>query len=72
MQKIGISVVNLHLPWRKLLEKELDFHLIGIYDDRWVIGKEKQYWPFLQWFRKINLNTETGSLLIILSDKCVC
>ena len=31
--KIGISVVNLHLPWKKPLEKELDFHLIGIHDD---------------------------------------
>ena len=32
--KIGISVVNLYLPWRNLLEKELDFHLIGIYDNQ--------------------------------------
>ena len=31
--KIGISVVNLHLLWRKLREKELDFHLIGIHYD---------------------------------------
>ena len=31
--KIGISVVNIHLPWRKLLEKELDFDLIGIHGD---------------------------------------
>ena len=31
--KIVISVVKIHLPWRKLLEKEIDFHLIGFYDD---------------------------------------
>ena len=31
--KIGIYLVNLHLPQRKLPEKELYFHLIGIHND---------------------------------------
>ena len=73
---IGISVVNLHLPWRKLLEKELDFHLIGIHEDHvkegcrknWfrVIEKEKQYSLFLRcfWTFHLDLKTEFEEILI--------
>ena len=38
-QKIGISVVNPHLQWKKLVERELDFPLIGSHDEHAKLGR---------------------------------